>query len=55
MLAGSAGKHARELVHELGDLVLRATGGKLRDDATVLCLDWAGRSRRRPSPETLKG
>ncbi len=22
--------------------MLRITGGKLRDDATVLCLDWAG-------------
>jgi serine phosphatase RsbU (regulator of sigma subunit) len=42
VLAGSAGQHARELVHELGDLVLRGTGGKLRDDATVLCLDWTG-------------
>ncbi|HWM56664.1 MAG TPA: PP2C family protein-serine/threonine phosphatase [Pseudonocardia sp.] len=41
-LAGSAGLHARELVHQLGDLVLGATGGKLRDDATVLCLDWRG-------------
>ncbi len=42
VLAGSAGQHARELVHELGDLVQRVTGGKLRDDATVLCLDWTG-------------
>jgi serine phosphatase RsbU (regulator of sigma subunit) len=42
VLAGSVGKHARELVHQLGDLVLHATGGKLRDDATVLCLDWTG-------------
>jgi serine phosphatase RsbU (regulator of sigma subunit) len=41
-LANSAGMHARELVHELGDVVLRATGGNLRDDATVLCLDWRG-------------
>jgi serine phosphatase RsbU (regulator of sigma subunit) len=42
VLAASTGKHARELVHELGDLVLRVTGGTLRDDATVLCLDWTG-------------
>ena len=41
----SAGKHARELVHELGDLVLRPPAGKLRDDATVLCLDWMGDDR----------
>jgi len=42
VLANSGGTHARVLVHELGDLVLRVTGGKLRDDATVLCLDWIG-------------
>jgi hypothetical protein len=42
VLAASVGTHARELVHDLGDLVLGATGGKLRDDATVLCLDWNG-------------
>jgi serine phosphatase RsbU (regulator of sigma subunit) len=42
VLARSSGQHARELVHELGDLVLEVTEGKLRDDATLLCLDWAG-------------
>jgi serine phosphatase RsbU (regulator of sigma subunit) len=42
VLAESGGMHARELVHALGDLVLGVTGGKLRDDATVLCLDWTG-------------
>lgn len=42
VLEASTGKHPRVLVHELGDQVLEATGGKLRDDATVLCLDWAG-------------
>jgi len=41
-LADSDGMHARELVHTMGDLVLGVTGGKLRDDATVLCLDWTG-------------
>ena len=46
VLAASVGKHARELVHELGDVVLQVTGGKLRDDATVLCLDWIGRRHR---------
>jgi serine phosphatase RsbU (regulator of sigma subunit) len=49
-LAASFGMHARELVHELGDLVLHATGGKLRDDATVLCLDWTGLEATRAEP-----
>ena len=37
-------------MHELGDLVLHATGGKLRDDATVLCLDWTGLEATRAEP-----
>jgi serine phosphatase RsbU (regulator of sigma subunit) len=34
--------HPREVVHALGAAVMRATGGRLRDDATVVCLDWYG-------------
>jgi serine phosphatase RsbU (regulator of sigma subunit) len=41
-LAASADLHPREVVHELGQAVLRATGGVLRDDASVVCLDWYG-------------
>ncbi|WP_346619835.1 PP2C family protein-serine/threonine phosphatase [Blastococcus montanus] len=41
-LAGSAALHPREVVHELGAAVLKATGGDLRDDATMVCLDWYG-------------
>jgi serine phosphatase RsbU (regulator of sigma subunit) len=43
--------HPREVVHELGAAVLRATAGDLRDDATVLVLDWYGGGplRRRDS------
>ncbi|SDX46786.1 Serine phosphatase RsbU, regulator of sigma subunit [Modestobacter sp. DSM 44400] len=41
-LADSAALHPREVVHELGAAVMRATGGDLRDDATVVCLDWYG-------------
>jgi Stage II sporulation protein E (SpoIIE) len=41
-LAGSAGLHPRELVQDLGAAVLRATGGDLRDDATMVRLDWYG-------------
>jgi len=39
--------HPREVVHELGAAVLRVTNGDLRDDATVLVLDWYGGPLRR--------
>ena len=41
-LSRSGDLHPREVVHALGDAVMGATGGKLRDDATVVCLDWYG-------------
>jgi hypothetical protein len=41
-LADTADLHPREVVHALGAAVLQATGGNLRDDATMLCLDWYG-------------
>ena len=41
-LARSARLHPREVVHELGSAILDATGGDLRDDATMVCLDWYG-------------
>lgn len=41
-LAAGPDLHPRELVHELGAAVLHATGGDLRDDATMVCLDWYG-------------
>ncbi len=37
--------HPREVVRALADGALEATGGRLRDDATVLCLDWHGEHR----------
>jgi hypothetical protein len=39
--------HPREVVHALGAAVLRATGGDLRDDATVVVFDWYGGPLRR--------
>jgi serine phosphatase RsbU (regulator of sigma subunit) len=39
--------HPREVVHELGAAVLRATNGDLRDDATVVVFDWYGGPLRR--------
>lgn len=40
-------RHPRQIVNELAQNVLRATGGKLRDDATALCIDWYGPSDAR--------
>jgi hypothetical protein len=34
--------HPREAVQTLTQAVVKACGGELRDDATVLCLDWHG-------------
>jgi hypothetical protein len=45
-LAESADLHPREVVHELGSAVLHATDGDLKDDATMLCLDWYGGPQR---------
>lgn len=50
-LAGSADLHPREVVQELGAAVLGATGGDLRDDATMVCLDWYGGPPRRRHSE----
>jgi serine phosphatase RsbU (regulator of sigma subunit) len=41
-LADTADMHPREVVHALGLAVMHATGGTLRDDAAVVCLDWYG-------------
>jgi serine phosphatase RsbU (regulator of sigma subunit) len=41
-LAASVDLHPREVVHELGSAVLKATDGDLKDDATMVCLDWYG-------------
>ena len=45
-LAETADLHPREVVHALGAAVLAATGGDLRDDATMVCLDWYGGPQR---------
>jgi serine phosphatase RsbU (regulator of sigma subunit) len=46
-MVATAALHPREVVHALGDAVLHATGGDLRDDATMVCLDWYGGPPRR--------
>ena len=45
-LADTASLHPREVVHALGAAVLDATAGDLRDDATMVCIDWFGGPRR---------
>lgn len=50
-LAQTADLHPREVVHALGAAVLRATGGHLRDDATMVCLDWYGGPPRERTTE----
>ena len=50
ILESNAARHPREVVRELAENVLRATGGNLRDDATVLCLDWYGPDGDRDAP-----
>jgi serine phosphatase RsbU (regulator of sigma subunit) len=47
VLEGSQQRHPRETVRELSSHVLTATDGNLRDDATVLCIDWHGPGVRR--------
>jgi serine phosphatase RsbU (regulator of sigma subunit) len=42
ILTASRHLHAREAVQDLTRSVVEACGGDLRDDATVLCLDWHG-------------
>lgn len=46
LLAGTADHHPREVALVLSEAVVHATGGVLRDDSTVLCLDWHG-----PTPD----
>jgi serine phosphatase RsbU (regulator of sigma subunit) len=50
-LTDAADLHPREVVHALGAAVLQETGGDLRDDATMVCLDWYGGPPRRRHTE----
>jgi serine phosphatase RsbU (regulator of sigma subunit) len=47
ILAATLDRHPRQIVRELADNVVRASGGKLRDDATAVCIDWYGPTGRR--------
>ncbi|MEU2021313.1 PP2C family protein-serine/threonine phosphatase [Streptomyces sp. NPDC016469] len=46
-LRDTAKDHPREAVRAMVAAVTEACGGDVRDDATVLCLDWFGPTRRR--------
>jgi serine phosphatase RsbU (regulator of sigma subunit) len=46
VLAASRGEHPREAVQHLIQAAVRASGGRLGDDATALCLDWHGGPQR---------
>jgi serine phosphatase RsbU (regulator of sigma subunit) len=46
LVAQGAEMHPREAVQHLIGAILQATDGQLKDDATVMCLDWHGGSRR---------
>lgn len=46
LVAATRDLHPREVVQEINRAVLRAVDGRLRDDATVLCLDWYGGGER---------
>ena len=46
LVAASSDLHPREVVQEITRAILRAVDGKLRDDATALCLDWYGGGER---------
>lgn len=49
-LLGTLGHlHPRETVQVLTGAVLRVTAGAVRDDATVLIVDWYGNSRAVPA------
>jgi serine phosphatase RsbU (regulator of sigma subunit) len=55
MLADTSDRHPREVVYSIGEAVLRATGGDLRDDATIVCIDWHGGPIRGRSATPLDG
>jgi serine phosphatase RsbU (regulator of sigma subunit) len=42
LLASTAHDHPWQVVRRVGEDVIHATGGDLRDDATIVCLDWRG-------------
>jgi len=52
LIAQGAGMHPREAVRHLVHALLEATEGDLKDDATVMCLDWHGGEPRRRTTDS---
>ncbi|GAA2432450.1 PP2C family protein-serine/threonine phosphatase [Streptomyces macrosporus] len=52
LIAGTQGLHPREAAQVLTTAVLDAHDGDLRDDATVMCLDWYGPRSMRLDADT---
>jgi serine phosphatase RsbU (regulator of sigma subunit) len=46
MLIDTRAEHPREAIQQLIQAAVQASRGRLRDDATALCLDWHGGPRR---------
>jgi serine phosphatase RsbU (regulator of sigma subunit) len=51
LIAATADMHPRQAVQHVTRAVLQATNGELRDDATVMCLDWHGGGPRERSTD----
>ena len=49
VLRNTADRHPRQIVQELARNLLDATGRRLKDDATSLCIDWHGAGGTRSS------
>ncbi len=56
LILDTSTNHPREVVSALVDAVTIACGGNVRDDATVLCLDWHGpqADTTRPGPDDTR-
>ena len=46
LVAQGTQMHSRQAVQHLIRAVLKGTGGQLKDNAAVMCLDWHGGSPR---------
>ncbi|MEU4825500.1 PP2C family protein-serine/threonine phosphatase [Actinomadura citrea] len=50
LIADGSGLHPREAVRSMTRALHEVSGGELRDDATVICLDWHGPGSSRRTP-----
>ena len=52
LLVAGAEMHPREAVQHLVQMILKAAGGELKDDAAAMCLDWHGGPPRARSTDS---